>query len=120
MDRVSGFDFESFERDFGKEIIHRFHFATNLETSITQQSVSRVRVYPNPTSGMVRIDAIGFGRTLSYALYDAFGRKIDTGNIMRKTETETFELSLESRPKGLYFVELLDGTQRGTIRLIKS
>jgi Concanavalin A-like lectin/glucanases superfamily/Peptide-N-glycosidase F, C terminal/Secretion system C-terminal sorting domain len=120
LDRVSGLDFENFERDFGKEIIHRFHFATNLETMVTQQKTSHLRVYPNPTSGIARIEAIGFGRAMSYTLYDAFGRKLEAGNIMRKNETETFELSLESRPKGLYFVELMDGYQRGTIRLIKS
>jgi hypothetical protein len=120
LDRVSGFDFESFERDFGKEIIHRFRFETNLQTSVTEMPGQRLRVYPNPAENFVNIDAMGFDRNLTYSLFDSFGRRLETRLISRRSDTETFELSLTQLAKGIYFVELSDGQHRGTIRLIKS
>jgi len=120
LDRVSGFDFESFERDFGKEIVHRFRFETNLQTSVTEQTSRRVRIYPNPAENFVMVDAMGFDRDLSYSIFDSFGRKLETRIIARRNATETFELSVEFLAKGIYFVELSDGLHRGTIRLIKS
>jgi hypothetical protein len=120
LDRVSGFDFESFERDFGKEIVHRFRFETNLETEVVERPSSRVRVYPNPADDAVKVDVVGFDRNLSYSIFDSFGRKLETRAVSRRNETETFELSVAFLAKGIYFVEIYDGLQRGTIRLIKS
>lgn len=120
FDRVSGFDFESFERDFGKEIIHRFRFETNLQSNIAERPSQRVRVYPNPAENFVKVDVMGFDRELSCTTYDSFGRKLETRLIARRNEIETFELSIENLSKGIYFVEISDGLHRGTIRLIKS
>ena len=120
LDRVSGFDFESFERDFGKEIVHRFRFETNLETEVVERPSSRVRVYPNPADDAVKVDVVGFDRNLTYSIFDSFGRKLETRAVSRRNETETFELSVAFLAKGIYFVEIYDGLQRGTIRLIKS
>jgi hypothetical protein len=120
LDRVSGFDFESFERDFGKEIVHRFRFETSLVTDVSEQPSRRVRIYPNPAENVVKVDAIGFDRNLSYTLFDSFGRKLETKAVSRRNETETFEMSVDFLAKGIYFVEISDGKNRGTIRLIKS
>jgi hypothetical protein len=120
LDRVSGFDFESFERDFGKEIVHRFRFETNLQTDILEPLAHRVRVYPNPAEEFVKVDVIGFDRKLTYTLFDSFGRRLETKSIARRSDTETFELQVGSLSKGIYFVEISDGLNRGTVRLIKS
>ncbi len=120
LDRVSGLDFESFERDFGKEIVHRFRFETNLQSNVAELSSGRVRIYPNPAENFVKVDAVGFDRELSYTIFDSFGRKLETKEVARKNVTETFELSVEFLAKGIYFVEVSDGLNRGTIRLIKS
>ena len=120
LDRVSGFDFESFERDFGKEIVHRFRFETNLQTDIVEQPAHRVRIYPNPADDVVKLDVMGFDRKLTYTLFDSFGRRLETKSIARRSDTETFELQVGSLSKGIYFVEISDSLNRGTIRLIKS
>jgi len=120
LDRVSGFDFESFERDFGKESVHRFRFETNLQTDIVEQPAHRVRIYPNPADDVVKLDVMGFDRKLTYTLFDSFGRRLETKSIARRSDTETFELQVGSLSKGIYFVEISDSLNRGTIRLIKS
>ena len=119
LDRVSGFDFESFERDFGKEIIHRFRFETNLISSAAEVPSRSVRLYPNPTKGLVQMDIMGFDRKVEYALYDSFGRKVEARSIVRRSDTETFELSLENQPEGVYFVELKDARNRASARIVK-
>jgi hypothetical protein len=120
LDRVSGFDFESFERDFGKEIIHRFRFETNLQSSVSELPKHRVRIYPNPAESIVTVDVAGFSRKLTYSVYDSFGRKLEVREVVRKNDTETFEIQVGNMSKGIYFVEVSDGLKRGTIRLIKS
>jgi hypothetical protein len=119
LDRVSGFDFESFERDFGKEIVHRFRFETNL-TSVQEIERQRVSVYPNPTENLVTIDAMGFDRTLTYSLFDQMGRRLEFRMVERRSTSDTFELSMGNLAKGIYFVEISDGVRRGTIRVVKS
>ena len=107
-------------RVFGKEIIHRFRFETNLQSNVTEQTSQRVRVYPNPAENFVKVDVMGFDREVICTTYDSFGRKLETRLITRRNEIETFELSIENLSKGIYFVEITDGLHRGTIRLIKS
>ncbi len=119
LDRVSGFDFESFERDFGKEIIHRFRFETNLVSEVAETPTRTFRIFPNPTKGTVQMDMMGFDRVLHYSVFDSFGRKVDSGSVVRKSETETFELSLEDHSEGVYFVEINDGKNRGSARIMR-
>ncbi|MFN5295095.1 MAG: T9SS type A sorting domain-containing protein, partial [Flavobacteriales bacterium] len=119
LDRVSGFDFESFERDFGKEIVHPFRFETNL-TSVQEIEKHRVSVYPNPTENLITIDAMGFDRSLTYSLFDQMGRRLESRMVERRSSSDTFELSMGNFANGIYFVEIWDGQNRGTIRVIKS
>jgi hypothetical protein len=121
LDRVSGIDFESFERDFGKEIIHRFHFATNLINGVDEQPSSMVKavLYPNPAVSEIRIETKGLDRNLSYAVTDALGKIHQMGNLRRKNVYESLELDVEELPKGLYFVKIHDGLRYCTVKLIK-
>ena len=119
LDRVSGFDFESFERDFGKEIIHRFRFETSITTQVDEQHATRLRIYPNPAESTVRIDAMGYGAVLNYQMYDSFGRKLESNQMARKRETDSFELSVAHLARGIYYIEITDGVHRGTHRFIK-
>ncbi|MFM7728102.1 MAG: T9SS type A sorting domain-containing protein, partial [Flavobacteriales bacterium] len=105
--------------DFGKEIIHRFRFETNLVSAVAETPNRGIRLYPNPTRGLVHLDLMGFDRTVAYTLYDGFGRKIEAQSVIRKSGTETFELSLENQPEGVYFVEINDARNRATARIVK-
>jgi len=119
LDRVSGFDFESFERDFGKEIIHRFRFETSNPTQVDNLIPPRIRIYPIPAENSVQIDAIGYGSDLSCNLYDAFGRTLESTKLSKKRGTDSFELSIAHLAKGIYFLEIRDGVHRGTHRIVK-
>jgi hypothetical protein len=87
---------------------------------VADRPTQRVRVYPNPAENFVKVDVMGFDRVLTCSTFDSFGRKIETKVISRRSDTETFELQVETLAKGIYFVEISDGVHRGTIRLIKS
>ena len=120
MDRVSGIDFESFERDFGKEIIHRFHFETNLINSVEEpQHAARVRLFPNPASSLVQIETTGMDRRLTVTITDALGKLMSTQEVYRKNVYESFTIDVQYLPKGLYFVNVNDANLFSTLKLIK-
>ena len=53
--RKVGGNFITFEPDFGKSIVHNFHFETNLVNGIDEPEVveqGTVQVYPEPDPGM--------------------------------------------------------------------
>ena len=120
LDRVSGIDFESFERDFGKEIIHRFHFETNLINSIEEpRSAARVRLFPNPASNLVQIETTGMDRRLTVNITDALGKLMSTQEVHRKNVYESFTIDVQLLQKGLYFVNINDGNLFSTLKLVK-
>jgi hypothetical protein len=120
LDRVSGIDFESFERDFGKEIIHRFHFETNLINSVEElQQSAKARLFPNPASSVVQIETSGMDRQLSVNVTDALGRLISSQEVYRKNVYESFAMDVQHLPKGLYFVNISDGNLFSALKLIK-
>jgi hypothetical protein len=122
LDRVSGVDFESFERDFGKEIIHRFHFETNLINTIGENPVTGVKasVYPNPAVNTVNIETKGLDRSITYTVIDALGKVHSSENLRRKNVYESFELDVQDLPKGIYFVNINDGLRSCTVKFIKN
>jgi hypothetical protein len=122
LDRVSGIDFESFERDFGKEIIHRFRFETNI-VSVAEQTAEpapHFKLYPNPAQDRVNLETSGFDRIITCRLYDMMGNEINAEIFPRKNRTEICQLSMQNLPKGVYFVTVSDGQRIHSLKLIKN
>jgi hypothetical protein len=122
LDRVSGFDFESFERDFGKEIIHRFRFETNVPANVEESSSSnaQMKLYPNPARDRINLETTGFDRIVTCRLFNVLGDEIGSEVFRRKSVTETSQLNIEDLPKGVYFVHLTDGKSVDTLKFIKN
>lgn len=79
--RKVGGNWITFEPDFGKSIIHNFHFETNLVNDIATPEMTEgvVRVFPNPASGSLQFEMEGWQGKYDWLLEDAAGRLLRSG-----------------------------------------
>ncbi|PHI18594.1 hypothetical protein CEQ90_16975 [Lewinellaceae bacterium SD302] len=74
-------------------------------SSVTNFTQADLRVYPNPTSGILAIKvAKPVGNTMHYELTDLRGRLITSGRI----DTSETQIDLEAEVPGVYFLRVLD------------
>jgi len=82
----------------------------------------RVRVFPNPTEGVFRVEVEGIKQTapfLSLEIYDASGQFLKQRRLARYGQRFTGLVSLREYPDGLYFLRL-PGQQLGKMwRVVK-
>ena len=83
-------------------------------TGIGQFGNADVKIYPNPTTGMVHISGLDIGMMLH--VYNSVGVKVLEKVVFQSDE----ELSLENRTRGLYFITITDkdGNVMGRYKLI--
>jgi hypothetical protein len=70
-------------------------------SSVSQHDVADIRMYPNPTTGMVYIQMDNPEDVLNYRITNVYGQCVEYGTL------STNELSLEKFPTGIYFVQLI-------------
>ena len=74
-----------------------------------------VRVYPNPTKGVVTIEITDGGDVSGYRLSDAQGRMMLGG----RCGSPSLRIDLSGRPTGTYLLEVVLGTERRHYQIIK-
>jgi len=67
------------------------------------EELAGVHIYPNPNNGVFFIDNQE-NTTLTYEIYDLYGREIRRGNLNSSQE----EIHLKQVPKGIYLLRLTD------------
>ncbi len=78
----------------------------------TEEKENKVKIYPNPASSYVRIEA---EYDSDFTMYDASGRHILSGNT-----GEMSQISISHLAAGIYFVEISEeNNNRQTFKLIK-
>ena len=78
---------------------------------ILSSDLNHLEVYPNPSSGKFRIS--GMAEQLEYRILNISGATMASGKIQSKDILSLPDAS------GIYFIELIDGTERVIKRLIK-
>ncbi len=73
-------------------------------------------VYPNPTAGLFTLQTHQFGTASRLMLTDSLGRMVLEEEIISE---KSIQIDLTNRPDGLYFICLLTGQDRKTIKIIK-
>ncbi|OBX22773.1 MULTISPECIES: PQQ-dependent sugar dehydrogenase [Bizionia] len=80
---------------------------TNL--SVDENNLKTIKVYPNPATDSVSIDAFSASNTLSeVVIYDVHGKRIKTISNINKQHVN---ISVSSISSGLYFIEISDSNQ---------
>ncbi|MBS1686417.1 MAG: T9SS type A sorting domain-containing protein [Bacteroidetes bacterium] len=90
----------------------KYKWEPQAPNSIAEQEKLHVRVYPNPASGAIRINADGFGPAAVVTLTDMAGRKVYSGLCTGETIVDTANFA-----KGIYVVEVSEGSSRSVCRL---
>lgn len=92
-----------------------FYFFGNLTAQKSLLNVDDIRIYPNPTNGIVHLN--GINNELKQFTVNLFeigsGRLIFSENITNFNENERINLKSQQVSSGLYFIELL--TKEGII-----
>lgn len=70
-------------------------------SNVSQHDRSDIRMYPNPTTGVVHIEVENPDEVLNYRIMNVYGQCVENGILHRN------ELSLERYPAGIYFVQLM-------------
>lgn len=76
---------------------------------------SKIRIYPNPTSGLVYIDTKRLGNDASISLFNSSGTKLDE---FAASSFSQYKIDLASKPKGLYFLKFFNDGKMNCIKII--
>jgi len=121
LDRVSGSDFISFERDFGQDILHSFQFGTEL-VSVTEMMTEDllVSVYPNPANHSFTIKPGGFDRGFEIRVTNVSGQLVHTQSVQSNTPGEGIVVPCADWAPGMYQISVSDSHRQASSRLIRN
>jgi hypothetical protein len=78
-------------------------------------SKANVTIYPNPTGGILHVNLSGYkSEVIAVNVINPVGKIVKTGEILSSSS----EFNLSDLPKGLYFVELRNGTHKSTTKIL--
>ena len=110
--RKVGGNFVTFEGDFGKSIVHNFHFETNLVNGIEAPVVEEgaVQVFPNPARDLVTFTLDGWEGEFHWSLRDGSGREVDAGSGRSRADAR-FEgrIPVGHLPAGVHLLVVQQG-----------
>ncbi len=116
---VGGGTLKQFDSDFGDKIVHYFTVGYTLNEKEKYQSVS-IQALPNPSASIINIELDGFGKEVTFKLYDAFGKLILSKQLFSLDYTIRTAVDLTEYEKGIYFIKVADGDKVRVKKLIKN
>lgn len=95
---------------------------TNFSSTIAEDRSADVRldvpeplrIFPNPTSGLVHVEWVQEAGPITLSLVDGVGKTIITQNASNPAGINAFDLDLSKLPAGIYFARLHD--EKGWVR----
>lgn len=93
----------------GEEYVFKF----GEEESKEKEEPIVIKAYPNPTQGKIHLK-INLNKTVDYVLYEANGRKIKSGRIIKQGNLNIYE----EKP-GMYLLRIKAGDKQKTIKVLK-
>ncbi|MDF2453207.1 MAG: repeat-containing protein [Bacteroidota bacterium] len=98
-------------------LMSQFNVIPQIVTSIKSESDFKINTYPNPIADQLIIETNSNDNKLTYALIDALGRTVLTGNIENSKAT----LNTSILAKGFYNLSITnkEGRSLKTIKLVK-
>ena len=80
-------------------------------TGITENGLSNLTIYPNPTSDQITIDIKGYNGVVNVEVYDLQGRLLET--------TTNTIVSLKKHAKGIYVLKVSYGEVTEEVRVVR-
>ncbi len=92
---------------------------TGIEDQAKASSFDAIKVYPNPARNEVKISYVSSSnQDAIISLNDITGREMHRTEFPAVNGDNLYDLNLADYPRGIYFVSLISGNERQTIRLI--
>ena len=98
---------------FGLNFVMRANFSSSV--SIGENALNTANVYPNPTNGIVNIELTEEVSDASIVVYSVDGTIVSTDVV----SGAQFSVNLEGLSKGIYIIELNNGSNTGVYRIVK-
>ena len=80
-------------------------------TGITENGLSNLTIFPNPTSDQITIDIKGYNGVVNVEVYDLQGRLLET--------TTNTIISLKKHAKGIYVLKVSYGKITEEVRVVR-
>ena len=92
-------------------LIKEAYINVTASTLITENGVSNLSIYPNPTSDQITIDIKGYYGDVNVEVYDLQGRLLET--------TTNTKVSLKKHAKGIYVLKVSYGEITEEVRVVR-
>jgi len=99
------------QHEDSKIVMQSGYVDTASVASVSNEILAFVKVYPNPTTGILNIKT---DREISINITDMLGRKVYHNNQIINNE----QVDLSTMEKGMYIITLSDGKQRATQKIV--
>jgi len=99
----------------GFSVTHIFTNSGTVLGNVEPIKKMEVLVYPNPTSGLIKVSNLGVGNT-EIQVFDQLGRQIVSKRAMSQVE----DIDLRAFCEGVYFVYIRIGDNVKTLKVIKN
>jgi len=107
--------------NFGFDINIKTNFITvNCPTQVPQDGsiTEKLLIYPNPTTNSFIIDYVLVGKKeLNITLKDMLGKIIFSENAIKRSQYQS-EINLNNFPKGIYFLQIINGNKQIVRKII--
>ena len=83
-------------------------------------NLSGVSVYPNPTTGFIKIKFVAEAeKNTKLILTDILGRPLKNEVVSTLNSKQEFQLDINDFPEGIYFLSIINSNQKTTFRIVK-
>ncbi|MDP2174951.1 MAG: T9SS type A sorting domain-containing protein [Bacteroidota bacterium] len=91
----------------------------NEETSIDENKLSTIKIYPNPVNDFINIDWTNAYQNISYTIMSVDGKVILSSNIINSGNLKT-KINVSTLSEGIYFISFkLDGVTHQQVTFTK-
>jgi hypothetical protein len=100
---------------FTPQHVARYYFIMNTANiSVEEGSINGLKIFPNPTNGMLKIQSNIRAAHFEYHISDAQGKIVDKGTLANTNGTSELELPEQCSP-GTYLFTCEAGTTKFTL-----
>jgi hypothetical protein len=85
---------------------------------IINNNATGILVYPNPSSGKLKLIYVGHGNDMSVNIFSSLGVKVYHKSFNGCTGKCEISLNLKTEVKGIYFLEYVQGNKRKVVKLL--
>ena len=90
-----------------KNVIIKYFVVNNLSTGINNQIISELNLYPNPTSGMFKLEFnMNLVSDYNIKVIDVIGELVYEDNLKQFRGKYSKVYDMSDLPKSIYFIEI--------------